>query len=144
MNLVGTLNHVVKRRGKWSPRRMKQAPSIVESCKTIGNCLWCESWNYIMWHFYSWLLFSCLLWGQRLFIVDGVYYVVRCPPWLYFLWYGYFSVGTLMVVCQAMELDGDKKVQLVQMLGTKLTRFFFLCISINNVLLWILGVDCIL
>jgi hypothetical protein len=48
-----------------------------------------------------------------------------------------------MVVCQAMELDGDKRVQLVQMLGTKLIGFFFLCISINEVLLWILGVDCI-
>jgi len=49
-----------------------------------------------------------------------------------------------MVACQAMELDGDKKVQLVQMLGTELNGFFFLYISINEVLLWILRVDCIL
>jgi hypothetical protein len=55
-----------------------------------------------------------------------------------------FSIGTLMVVCQAMELDGDKRAQLVQMLGTKLSGFFFLCIIIKEVLLWLLGVDCIL
>ncbi len=66
------------------------------------------------------------------------------PSLVAFLWYGYFSTRTLMVACQAMELDGDKKVQLVQMLGTELNGFFFLYISINEVLLWILRVDCIL
>jgi hypothetical protein len=49
-----------------------------------------------------------------------------------------------MVVCQAMGLDGNKRAQLVQMLGTKLSGFFFLCININEVLMWILGVDYIL
>jgi hypothetical protein len=49
-----------------------------------------------------------------------------------------------MVVCQAMELDGDKRAQLVQMLTTKLSGFFYLCISINEMLLWLLRVDCIL
>jgi hypothetical protein len=49
-----------------------------------------------------------------------------------------------MVVCQAMELDGDKRAQLVQMLGMKLSGFFYLCISINEMLLWLLRVDCIL
>jgi hypothetical protein len=60
------------------------------------------------------------------------------------MWYGYFFIGVLMVVCQAMELDGDKRAQLVQMLGMKLSGFFYLCIIINEMLLWLLRVDCIL
>jgi hypothetical protein len=50
-----------------------------------------------------------------------------------------------MVVYQAMELDGDKRAQLVQRLdmGAK-SIFFQFQINMNEVLLWILGVDCIM
>jgi hypothetical protein len=27
-----------------------------------------------------------------------------------FLWFGYFSARTLIAVCRAMELDGDKRM----------------------------------
>ncbi len=62
----------------------------------------------------------------RLFIVDNACYVVRCFPWLHFLWYDDFSTKALMVVYQAMDLDGNKGVQIVQMQKTKLSGIFLL------------------
>jgi hypothetical protein len=55
------------------------------------------------------------------------------------------SSRALMVVYQAMELDGDKRAQLVQRLDMG-AKWIFFCfhINMNEVLLWILGVDCIL
>jgi hypothetical protein len=41
------------------------------------------------------------------------------------MWYGYFSIGALMVVCRAMELDGNKKAQLVQMQTYKTKSILF-------------------
>jgi hypothetical protein len=50
-----------------------------------------------------------------------------------------------MVVYQAMELDGDKRAQLVQRLDMGAKWIFFqFQINMNEVLLWILGVDCIM
>jgi hypothetical protein len=51
------------------------------------------------------------------------------------MWYGYFSIGALMVVCGAMELDGNKKVQLVQMQTDRVKWIFFLCIRMKGVFL---------
>jgi hypothetical protein len=61
-----------------------------------------------------------------LFIVDVACYVVRCFLWLHFLWYDNFSIRALMVVYQAMDLDGIKGAQIVQMQKTKLSGMFLL------------------
>jgi hypothetical protein len=61
-----------------------------------------------------------------LFIVDVTCYVVRCFLWLHFLWYDNFSIRALMVVYQAMDLDGIKGAQIVQMQKTKLSGMFLL------------------
>jgi hypothetical protein len=127
--LVSVHSLVMKRRGRWNPRQMKQAPSTAESCKriTFGNWWCCEAWNYILWHLCSWPLFPCLLWGRQLFISVGTHCVVRCPPWLHVLWFGGFFTWTLMVVCQTMVLDGDKRAQLVQLWDRAKWNFSFLC-----------------
>ncbi len=60
------------------------------------------------------LCFFAFYENGQLFVVDSACYVVRCSLRLHLLWYGFFSTGAFMVVCRAMELDGDKRVQLVQ------------------------------
>jgi hypothetical protein len=76
-----------------------------------------------------------LVMRNRLFTIDSACCVVRGSTWLHFLWYGYFSVGALMVVCRTMELDGDKNVQLVQMQMDKAKWIFFLYIKMKGVFL---------
>jgi len=105
--------------------------------KTFDSWWCCEAWIYILWHLCSWPLFSYLLWGRQLFTIVGTHCVVRCLPWLHVLWFGDFFTRALMVVYQAMELDGNKRVQLVQWRDRAKRNFSFLCISINKMWLWI-------
>jgi hypothetical protein len=51
---------------------------------------------------------------------------------LHFLWYGDFPVGILMVVCRAMELDGNKKSAIGS--NASKAKWIFLCIKIKEVL----------